>query len=717
MGFFDIIRNLFYNKKKTATIKAPDFSKIYGSPDAFKVLLMDGVKPLANKTVTIEVHGVKYSRVTDNTGIATLNINLSCGEYEVKIEFQDNNYQLIKTSANITVSPKIITNDLNMNEKDGSKFQARVTDNSNNNLEGIKVIFNIHGVKYERTSDKNGIASLNINLTQGTYEIITQSYKTMQNNIISISQPKQKTDSKHFGYWVFGKNMYDVNIDTLKTNGVTDIFLNYFAIKTHGVERVEEWIQKVQPMNVHIWMQCFYDGEWHNPKTTDLSSRIKEAKSYSDIKGIKGIHLDYLRYPGNAYKTEGGVEAITDFTRQIKENISQDIILSCAVMPENESKKYYGQDIEALGKIVDIVIPMQYKGNYNAGTDWLISTTKRLSKQAKIWSGLQAYKSDEDTTILPQNEIINDIQTCLNNGAEGVLLFRYGLSSNVNFTQFNNNSKIFTRMEGTDINMTYKDGTQYQCAVYDTNNNRVNDTVDLTINGVTYQRTANNEGLYKLNINLNPGNYTLDAKFAGNNIYLGSSISNSIIINEVPKNTSNQTVPVKLYDYFTQQGGGRLGQTNGSRCGPHSTMQAYHRLTGIDVSESELASAMGSTDAGTSHLGIETGLAYLNKKYGTNVKIKWMNFSDLSNTQAGRFTKMQELINKGAVFIHLLYRDQYGHYEVPKGMSGNTVVILNSLGSYCNYPAYCGYIENRSQSAQLSYISGISQKSVAYMYI
>ena len=31
---------------------------------------------------------------------------------------------------------------------------------------------------------------------------------------------------KHFGYWVFGKDMLNVNLNNLKDNGVTDLFLN-----------------------------------------------------------------------------------------------------------------------------------------------------------------------------------------------------------------------------------------------------------------------------------------------------------------------------------------------------------------------------------------------------------------------------------------------------------------------------------------------------------
>ena len=145
----------------------------------------------------------------------------------------------------------------------------------------------------------------------------------------------------HFGYWVFGKDMLNVNLQNLKNNGVTDLFLNYYAFTTHGESKVLNWIQeaKNKGINVHIWMQCFYDGSWHNPVNTDLTSRVNEAKKYASMKNVYGVHLDYLRYPGNAYKTTGGADAITNFVKKVRSQIPN-TFLSCAVMPE-DSCKYY----------------------------------------------------------------------------------------------------------------------------------------------------------------------------------------------------------------------------------------------------------------------------------------------------------------------------------------------------------------------------------------
>ena len=168
------------------------------------------------------------------------------------------------------------------------------------------------------------------------------------------------------------------------------------------------------------------------------------------------------------------------------------------------------------------------------------------------------------------------------------------------------------------------------------------------------------------------------------------------------KNPDPKPEPVKLYPYITTPGGGKLGQRTGYSCGPHSLMQCIYRLTGIELSESELMAVCGTTSSGTGHDGLETGLAWFNRKYGYNLKMTWKNFSEVG------WDKLQEHINNGAVFFHLLYRNQWGHYEVTKD---NVLNVLNSLGSSCGN-GYCGYIESRSRATQQSYINGISQKSV-----
>ena len=104
-------------------------------------------------------------------------------------------------------------------------------------------------------------------------------------------------------------------------------------------------------------------------------------------------------------------------------------------MPETTANlHYYGQDYAAITKCLDVVIPMIYKGNYKKTTPWIGTTAKWFvenSKGAKVWAGLQGYKSDDDTSPLPATEITGDAEVALTAGCAGVVVFRWGLTNPV----------------------------------------------------------------------------------------------------------------------------------------------------------------------------------------------------------------------------------------------------------------------------------------------
>jgi len=251
-------------------------------------------------------------------------------------------------------------------------------------------------------------------------------------------------DAKHgYGYYVFGRDMNNVDLNLVAKYGTTDLFLNFYAFTAHGQSAVESWIARANNlgMRVHIWMQVFNDGEWHNPTDTSFcNERIEKAKGYARVNGVSGVHFDYLRYPGNAYKTPGGTEAVSSFTKRATEaihSINPNIIVSAALMPETTSSAYYyGQDFTALSTYLDAALPMVYKGNYNKDSSWIGSTTKwyaENSKGAAVWTTLQSYRSDDNAYPLPIDELTRDARIAKDAGASGVISFRFGLSAMLNF--------------------------------------------------------------------------------------------------------------------------------------------------------------------------------------------------------------------------------------------------------------------------------------------
>lgn len=167
-----------------STIVGNDIVKYYRNGTQYVVYATDlKGNPLVNKTIIFNIVGTFYSRTTDDKGFATLNINLSPGEYIVTAYNPVNG----EGSSNIIkVLPTIEGNDLYMKYHDGSKYECKLVDGQGKPVKGAILIYNIVGVFYSRTTDADGIARLNINLLPGDY-IITASYNgTMTSNMIYV---------------------------------------------------------------------------------------------------------------------------------------------------------------------------------------------------------------------------------------------------------------------------------------------------------------------------------------------------------------------------------------------------------------------------------------------------------------------------------------------------------------------------------------------------
>ena len=148
---------------------------------------------------------------------------------------------------------------------------------------------------------------------------------------------------------------------------------------------------------------------------------------------IAGIHLDYIRYPGTAYKYSGGTEAITDFVKRVYntvKSIKPKAAVSAALMPEGSMNgNYYGQDYAKLSPYLDFLVPMIYKGNYGKDTAWIGTSTAWIVNHSSkpVLAGIMVYRNDKNLQPLTSAEINQDIKCSISNGASGFVLFRYAL--------------------------------------------------------------------------------------------------------------------------------------------------------------------------------------------------------------------------------------------------------------------------------------------------
>ena len=168
-----------------ATIQSSDLVKYYKNDSQYIVTLIgnDGKVVGAGENVTFNINGVFYTRQTNASGQAVLNINLNPGKYIITGSYHD-----CQVSNNIEVKPVLTAIDFVKSFNKPKAFEATLVDGQGNALPNAVVNFNINGMLYNRTTDSYGIARLNINLQKGEY-IITSSY-----NGQSISNTVTVTD-------------------------------------------------------------------------------------------------------------------------------------------------------------------------------------------------------------------------------------------------------------------------------------------------------------------------------------------------------------------------------------------------------------------------------------------------------------------------------------------------------------------------------------------
>ena len=88
----------------------------------------------------------------------------------------------------------------------------------------------------------------------------------------------------------------------------------------------------------------------------------------------------------------------------------------------------------------------------------------------------------------------------------------YNITTTYNNFTVKSSVVVKSTIEGSDIVKMYQNETQFYATFLDSNGKALaNTTVKFNINGVFYNRTTDSNGTVKLNINLNPGNYTLTA--------------------------------------------------------------------------------------------------------------------------------------------------------------------------------------------------------------
>ena len=166
--------------KEKVNIKASNVNMYYKDGHKLSVSITDkNSKAISKVKLKITLNGKTQIKTTDSKGKILIDLNFKSGKYSVLINFEGTNkYQSKILKKTVNIKSTIKSNDLNKYYKNSKKYSAKFYNQKGKLLKNTKIKFIINGKSYIQTTDKSGVAKVEINLKQGNYPILIHNLKT-----------------------------------------------------------------------------------------------------------------------------------------------------------------------------------------------------------------------------------------------------------------------------------------------------------------------------------------------------------------------------------------------------------------------------------------------------------------------------------------------------------------------------------------------------------
>ena len=182
--------------------------KFKGGKDKLIATLIDGQgNPIVNASIVFAVNGVNYTKYTNESGMASMNINLNPGVYRVSAA-----YNGTAVNSTVTVMSTAVGCDIVKMFRNATQYSALVLDSNGNPLVNSAVKFNINGVFYTRITNSEGVATLNINLLPGEYIITNYNLVTGEENSNKVTVKSLLIDNSNLVKYYLNGSKYTLKV-------------------------------------------------------------------------------------------------------------------------------------------------------------------------------------------------------------------------------------------------------------------------------------------------------------------------------------------------------------------------------------------------------------------------------------------------------------------------------------------------------------------------
>ena len=539
----DIVRA---NDVQATSLTGNDTELYFKNGTAFKVELSDSNgSSLANQSVIFNINGNNYTRTTNDEGIASMAINLIPGDYTIAAFFAGtSSYQSSSTSNIVKVLSTISGEDIEKFYKNDTQYYVTLVDGQGKLLNDTSVILNINGVMYERKTNVNGTAKLNINLIPGEY-IITATNTIngdMNSNNITVLGTVHgedvvkyyKNDTQYYATFLNSTGGPLVNASvSFNINGV----LYTRTTDSKGTAKMNinlnpdnYTITATNPINGELWANnievlptisaddltiLYRNGRFAANVLDDMGNPSVNDTVTFNINGV--FYNRTSNNEGNAYlniNLDVGQYIITSTN-------SKGLSLGNTITVNRANTTITGKNAHV---IVDI------------GRDYTVTLMGENNKTVN--SAVVHFRYDNRVVDVVTDE--NGKATInINNISVGTYSIEYWYDGDINYYPSASSNKLIVAnstviLIADDLDMVYKDGSRFKVTLTDLDDKPLaNRTITFNINGKNYNRTTNDDGIASIAINLNPGTYTIDYSHSTVNSTDYNFGSNTIVVNKL----------------------------------------------------------------------------------------------------------------------------------------------------------------------------------------
>jgi len=510
--------------------------------------------PLVNKNINFVINNVKYPSKTNKDGVASVNLAVDPGTYEVTASFSgDSSHGGANITFEIEVLPTIKANDITKYYKGSTKYSATFVDSKGNPLKNKKVTIKVNGKSYTKKTNSKGIVSLPINLKPGVYKVVSTNpvtgYKLTTNfkilsTIVASDLKKVAGDSNKFV------------VKFLKSNG-KPLAKQYVKLKINGkVHKVRTNSKGIVYFSLKSFKQGTYKIISYNKDGLSKSNQIKIYKisytqlstnfytfSHNDTKMISVRFSNSLGESSNSGKT---IDIEIDGVIYSKKTDSKGMVyldLSSLEKGLYHVEYSYGGSkyfkavsarnfVTILGTNTDPELSVESITDFGYGASTPLEVAFSAGGVPLVNRNMTFTVDGKSYTKITDEWGIASLPIDLKVGNHTVKYRTYD-ELYVNGTSGSCSITVFKRSETKltwECGLSYKDSSQsFKVLLTDFYGNPIPDQlIELTIDGETYIDWTGSNGYAKFTTDVALGKYNVLVKFLGTNDYADSSISSSI---------------------------------------------------------------------------------------------------------------------------------------------------------------------------------------------